>query len=154
MLSIWLWLLKVLYFVCSTCSWFGQPVIALGVPSMCVTTWTCGEWSGQKLSIWCATTLHRRFLLNLNIYNRLFHFCVFFVLQFWFFFILFLLQIWYNYQFLNDFSRGNWWGHAPYKYGAPCSACPASYGGGCRDNLCYKGELQFYFISLISHSYF
>lgn len=37
------------------------------------------------------------------------------------------------------FSRGNWWGHAPYKYGAPCSACPASYAGGCRDNLCYKG---------------
>lgn len=38
------------------------------------------------------------------------------------------------------FCRGNWWGHAPYTYGAPCSACPASYAGGCRDNLCYKGS--------------
>lgn len=38
------------------------------------------------------------------------------------------------------FFRGNWWGHAPYKYGTPCSACPASYAGGCRDNLCYKGQ--------------
>lgn len=37
------------------------------------------------------------------------------------------------------FCRGNWWGHAPYKYGAPCSACPDSYAGACRDNLCYKG---------------
>lgn len=44
-----------------------------------------------------------------------------------------------RYETLPSFSRGNWWGHAPYKYGAPCSACPASYAGGCRDNLCYKG---------------
>lgn len=35
--------------------------------------------------------------------------------------------------------RGNWWGHAPYKHGRPCSACPPSFGGGCRENLCYKG---------------
>lgn len=37
--------------------------------------------------------------------------------------------------------RGNWWGHSPYKHGTPCSACPPSYGGGCKDNLCYKGTL-------------
>lgn len=36
-------------------------------------------------------------------------------------------------------NRGNWWGHSPYKHGTPCSACPPSYGGGCKDNLCYKG---------------
>lgn len=41
---------------------------------------------------------------------------------------------------LCDLNRGNWWGHAPYKHGAPCSACPPSYGGGCKDNLCYKGR--------------
>ena len=39
------------------------------------------------------------------------------------------------------FLRGNWWGHAPYKHGRPCSACPPSFGGGCRENLCYKGML-------------
>uniref|UniRef100_H3CLG7 Cysteine-rich secretory protein LCCL domain containing 1b n=1 Tax=Tetraodon nigroviridis TaxID=99883 RepID=H3CLG7_TETNG len=43
------------------------------------------------------------------------------------------------YLVCNYSPPGNWWGHAPYKYGAPCSACPASYAGGCRDNLCYKG---------------
>eukprot|EP00064_Thunnus_orientalis_P002459 superscaffoldBa00000181_g2466 len=42
------------------------------------------------------------------------------------------------YLVCNYSPPGNWWGHAPYKYGAPCSACPASYAGGCRDNLCYK----------------
>ncbi|XP_042353204.1 cysteine-rich secretory protein LCCL domain-containing 1b [Plectropomus leopardus] len=42
------------------------------------------------------------------------------------------------YLVCNYSPPGNWWGHAPYKYGTPCSACPASYGGGCRDNLCYK----------------
>uniref|UniRef100_A0A8C9ZG20 Cysteine-rich secretory protein LCCL domain containing 1b n=1 Tax=Sander lucioperca TaxID=283035 RepID=A0A8C9ZG20_SANLU len=60
------------------------------------------------------------------------------------------------YLVCNYSPPGNWWGHAPYKYGTPCSACPASYGGGCRDNLCYKGgfgtELCFFllpwFISL------
>ncbi|CAB1350018.1 unnamed protein product [Coregonus sp. 'balchen'] len=40
----------------------------------------------------------------------------------------------------NFLSVGNWWGHAPYKHGTPCSACPPSYGGGCKDNLCYKDE--------------
>uniref|UniRef100_A0A667WPN3 Cysteine-rich secretory protein LCCL domain containing 1b n=1 Tax=Myripristis murdjan TaxID=586833 RepID=A0A667WPN3_9TELE len=43
------------------------------------------------------------------------------------------------YLVCNYSPPGNWWGHAPYKHGAPCSACPASYAGGCRDNLCYKG---------------
>uniref|UniRef100_A0A673AXJ5 Cysteine-rich secretory protein LCCL domain containing 1b n=1 Tax=Sphaeramia orbicularis TaxID=375764 RepID=A0A673AXJ5_9TELE len=42
------------------------------------------------------------------------------------------------YLVCNYSPPGNWWGHAPYKYGAPCSACPSSYAGGCRDNLCYK----------------
>ncbi|KAF3858514.1 hypothetical protein F7725_011715, partial [Dissostichus mawsoni] len=42
------------------------------------------------------------------------------------------------YLVCNYSPPGNWWGHAPYKYGSPCSACPASYAGGCRDNLCYK----------------
>ncbi|XP_023578162.1 cysteine-rich secretory protein LCCL domain-containing 1 [Octodon degus] len=41
--------------------------------------------------------------------------------------------------------RGNWWGHAPYKHGRPCSACPPSFGGGCRENLCYKeGSDRYY----------
>uniref|UniRef100_A0A8C8MDS7 LCCL domain-containing protein n=1 Tax=Oncorhynchus tshawytscha TaxID=74940 RepID=A0A8C8MDS7_ONCTS len=42
------------------------------------------------------------------------------------------------YLVCNYSPPGNWWGHAPYKHGTPCSACPPSYGGGCRDNLCYK----------------
>uniref|UniRef100_A0A8C6W0V3 Cysteine-rich secretory protein LCCL domain containing 1b n=1 Tax=Nothobranchius furzeri TaxID=105023 RepID=A0A8C6W0V3_NOTFU len=42
------------------------------------------------------------------------------------------------YLVCNYSPPGNWWGHAPYKYGSPCSACPASYAGGCRNNLCYK----------------
>ncbi|XP_062843977.1 cysteine-rich secretory protein LCCL domain-containing 1b [Trichomycterus rosablanca] len=44
------------------------------------------------------------------------------------------------YLVCNYSPPGNWWGHAPYKHGRPCSACPASYGGGCRDNLCYKDD--------------
>ncbi|XP_036412149.1 cysteine-rich secretory protein LCCL domain-containing 1b [Colossoma macropomum] len=44
------------------------------------------------------------------------------------------------YLVCNYSPPGNWWGHAPYKHGHPCSACPASYGGGCRDNLCYKDD--------------
>ncbi|KAG7488574.1 hypothetical protein MATL_G00035760 [Megalops atlanticus] len=43
------------------------------------------------------------------------------------------------YLVCNYSPKGNWWGHAPYKHGTPCSACPPSYGGGCRENLCYKG---------------
>lgn len=49
-------------------------------------------------------------------------------------FLLNELYLWY------DLNRGNWWGHSPYKHGTPCSACPPSYGGGCKDNLCYKGS--------------
>uniref|UniRef100_A0A4X2LJA7 LCCL domain-containing protein n=1 Tax=Vombatus ursinus TaxID=29139 RepID=A0A4X2LJA7_VOMUR len=41
-------------------------------------------------------------------------------------------------QFAHIILRGNWWGHAPYKHGRPCSACPPSFGGSCRENLCYK----------------
>uniref|UniRef100_A0A8C7Z060 Cysteine rich secretory protein LCCL domain containing 1 n=1 Tax=Oryzias sinensis TaxID=183150 RepID=A0A8C7Z060_9TELE len=50
-------------------------------------------------------------------------------------------QIWAKAVYLvcNYSPKGNWWGHAPYKHGTPCSACPPSYGGGCRDNLCNKG---------------
>uniref|UniRef100_A0A3B4CYK3 LCCL domain-containing protein n=1 Tax=Pygocentrus nattereri TaxID=42514 RepID=A0A3B4CYK3_PYGNA len=49
-------------------------------------------------------------------------------------------QIWAKAVYLvcNYSPKGNWWGHAPYKHGTPCSACPPSYGGGCRNNLCYK----------------
>ncbi|GCC26362.1 hypothetical protein chiPu_0004778 [Chiloscyllium punctatum] len=51
-------------------------------------------------------------------------------------------QIWEKaiYLVCNYSPKGNWWGHAPYKHGPPCSACPPSYGGGCRDNLCYKAD--------------
>lgn len=41
---------------------------------------------------------------------------------------------------VHCFCRGNWIGEAPYQHGRPCSQCPPSYGGGCRNNLCYKGE--------------
>uniref|UniRef100_A0A8C9SBC0 Cysteine-rich secretory protein LCCL domain containing 1b n=1 Tax=Scleropages formosus TaxID=113540 RepID=A0A8C9SBC0_SCLFO len=44
------------------------------------------------------------------------------------------------YLVCNYSPPGNWWGHAPYQHGQPCSACPPSYGGGCRDNLCFKGN--------------
>uniref|UniRef100_A0A671XHG6 Cysteine rich secretory protein LCCL domain containing 1 n=1 Tax=Sparus aurata TaxID=8175 RepID=A0A671XHG6_SPAAU len=49
-------------------------------------------------------------------------------------------QIWAKAVYLvcNYSPKGNWWGHSPYKHGTPCSACPPSYGGGCKDNLCYK----------------
>ncbi|XP_035284440.1 cysteine-rich secretory protein LCCL domain-containing 1b [Anguilla anguilla] len=44
------------------------------------------------------------------------------------------------YLVCNYSPPGNWWGHAPYKHGSPCSACPPSYGGRCRDNLCYRDD--------------
>ncbi|XP_069477326.1 cysteine-rich secretory protein LCCL domain-containing 1 [Ambystoma mexicanum] len=49
-------------------------------------------------------------------------------------------QIWPKaiYLVCNYSPKGNWWGHAPYKHGRSCSACPPSFGGGCKDNLCYK----------------
>lgn len=43
---------------------------------------------------------------------------------------------------LHVTCRGNWWGSAPYKHGTPCSACPPSYGGRCKNNQCYKGTSQ------------
>ncbi|XP_076868976.1 cysteine-rich secretory protein LCCL domain-containing 1 [Brachyhypopomus gauderio] len=51
-------------------------------------------------------------------------------------------QIWSKAVYLvcNYSPKGNWWGHAPYKHGTPCSACPPSYGGGCKNNLCYKDD--------------
>lgn len=51
-------------------------------------------------------------------------------------------QIWEQgvYLVCNYSPKGNWWGHAPYKHGPPCSACPPSYGGGCRENQCYKDD--------------
>uniref|UniRef100_A0A8C7YZG2 Cysteine rich secretory protein LCCL domain containing 1 n=1 Tax=Oryzias sinensis TaxID=183150 RepID=A0A8C7YZG2_9TELE len=58
-------------------------------------------------------------------------------------------QIWAKAVYLvcNYSPKGNWWGHAPYKHGTPCSACPPSYGGGCRDNLCNKGMQPFVSVS-------
>uniref|UniRef100_A0A672L123 Cysteine rich secretory protein LCCL domain containing 1 n=1 Tax=Sinocyclocheilus grahami TaxID=75366 RepID=A0A672L123_SINGR len=46
-------------------------------------------------------------------------------------------QIWAKAVYLvcNYSPKGNWWGYAPYKHGTPCSACPPSYGGLCRENL-------------------
>ncbi|KAB5533144.1 hypothetical protein PHYPO_G00128420 [Pangasianodon hypophthalmus] len=56
-------------------------------------------------------------------------------------------QIWTKAVYLvcNYSPKGNWWGSAPYKHGTPCSACPPSYGGGCKDNLCYKDDNQYYY---------
>uniref|UniRef100_A0A3P8YBY5 LCCL domain-containing protein n=1 Tax=Esox lucius TaxID=8010 RepID=A0A3P8YBY5_ESOLU len=49
-------------------------------------------------------------------------------------------EIWENAVYLvcNYSPKGNWIGEAPYQHGRPCSQCPPSYGGGCRDNLCFK----------------
>ncbi|KAM4592677.1 cysteine-rich secretory protein LCCL domain-containing 2 isoform 1-T2 [Odontesthes bonariensis] len=49
-------------------------------------------------------------------------------------------DIWENAVYLvcNYSPKGNWIGEAPYQHGRPCSQCPPSYGGGCRNNLCYK----------------
>uniref|UniRef100_A0A8C2BN95 Cysteine-rich secretory protein LCCL domain containing 2 n=1 Tax=Cyprinus carpio TaxID=7962 RepID=A0A8C2BN95_CYPCA len=51
-------------------------------------------------------------------------------------------EVWENaiYLVCNYSPKGNWIGEAPYQTGRPCSQCPPSYGGGCRNNLCYKGE--------------
>nr|XP_032830643.1 cysteine-rich secretory protein LCCL domain-containing 1-like [Petromyzon marinus] len=50
-------------------------------------------------------------------------------------------QVWARAVYLvcNYAPKGNWWGSAPYKVGRPCSECPPSYGGGCRDNMCFWG---------------
>uniref|UniRef100_A0A3B5PPK3 Cysteine rich secretory protein LCCL domain containing 2 n=1 Tax=Xiphophorus maculatus TaxID=8083 RepID=A0A3B5PPK3_XIPMA len=49
-------------------------------------------------------------------------------------------EIWENAVYLvcNYSPKGNWIGEAPYQHGRPCSQCPPSFGGGCRNNLCYK----------------
>ncbi|XP_029001002.1 cysteine-rich secretory protein LCCL domain-containing 2 [Betta splendens] len=49
-------------------------------------------------------------------------------------------DVWENAVYLvcNYSPKGNWIGVAPYQHGRPCSQCPPSYGGGCRNNLCYK----------------
>ncbi|XP_067905243.1 cysteine-rich secretory protein LCCL domain-containing 2-like [Heterodontus francisci] len=49
-------------------------------------------------------------------------------------------EIWENAVYLvcNYSPKGNWIGEAPYKHGRPCSKCPPSYGGGCKNSLCYK----------------
>ncbi|KAM6177034.1 cysteine-rich secretory protein LCCL domain-containing 2 [Erethizon dorsatum] len=49
-------------------------------------------------------------------------------------------EIWENaiYLVCNYSPKGNWIGEAPYRNGRPCSECPPSYGGGCRNNLCYR----------------
>ncbi|XP_030621755.1 cysteine-rich secretory protein LCCL domain-containing 2 [Chanos chanos] len=51
-------------------------------------------------------------------------------------------EIWENAVYLvcNYSPKGNWIGEAPYQHGRPCSQCPPSYGGGCKENLCYKGD--------------
>ncbi|XP_012868439.1 PREDICTED: cysteine-rich secretory protein LCCL domain-containing 2 [Dipodomys ordii] len=49
-------------------------------------------------------------------------------------------DVWKNAVYLvcNYSPKGNWIGEAPYKTGRPCSECPPSFGGGCRNNLCYR----------------
>nr|XP_021526663.1 cysteine-rich secretory protein LCCL domain-containing 2 [Aotus nancymaae] len=51
-------------------------------------------------------------------------------------------DVWENAVYLvcNYAPKGNWIGEAPYKNGRPCSECPPSYGGGCKNNLCYREE--------------
>ncbi|TTR36200.1 Cysteine-rich secretory protein LCCL domain-containing 2 [Bagarius yarrelli] len=53
-------------------------------------------------------------------------------------------ETWENAVYLvcNYSPKGNWIGEAPYQHGRPCSQCPPSYGGVCKDNLCYKGAPQ------------
>ncbi|KAJ8249221.1 hypothetical protein GJAV_G00232480 [Gymnothorax javanicus] len=53
-------------------------------------------------------------------------------------------EIWENSVYLvcNYSPKGNWIGEAPYQYGRPCSRCPPSYGGGCRNNLCFNESPQ------------
>uniref|UniRef100_S4RAK8 SCP domain-containing protein n=1 Tax=Petromyzon marinus TaxID=7757 RepID=S4RAK8_PETMA len=51
-------------------------------------------------------------------------------------------QIWEKAVYLvcNYSPKGNWIGLSPYKSGRACSECPPSYGGSCRNNLCYRGK--------------
>ncbi|XP_004687075.1 PREDICTED: peptidase inhibitor R3HDML [Condylura cristata] len=43
------------------------------------------------------------------------------------------------YLVCNYAIKGNWIGEAPYKMGRPCSACPPSYQGSCKSNMCFSG---------------
>ncbi|KAG8437536.1 hypothetical protein GDO86_008301 [Hymenochirus boettgeri] len=54
-------------------------------------------------------------------------------------------DIWENAVYLvcNYSPKGNWIGEAPYKNGRPCSECPPSYGGNCKNNVCYKGDKHY-----------
>ncbi|XP_016047258.1 cysteine-rich secretory protein LCCL domain-containing 2 isoform X1 [Erinaceus europaeus] len=51
-------------------------------------------------------------------------------------------DVWENAVYLvcNYSPKGNWIGEAPYRTGPPCSECPPSYGGSCKNNLCYREE--------------
>ncbi|EPY76568.1 cysteine-rich secretory protein LCCL domain-containing 2 precursor [Camelus ferus] len=51
-------------------------------------------------------------------------------------------DVWENAVYLvcNYSPKGNWIGEAPYRTGRPCSECPSSYGGSCKNNLCYREE--------------
>ncbi|MBN3306301.1 CRLD2 protein, partial [Amia calva] len=53
-------------------------------------------------------------------------------------------DIWENSVYLvcNYSPKGNWIGEAPYQHGRSCSQCPPSYGGGCKENLCYNADTQ------------
>lgn len=48
-------------------------------------------------------------------------------------------EVWENvvYFVCNYFLKGNWIGEVFYKNGWFCFECLFSYGGGCRNNLCY-----------------
>uniref|UniRef100_A0AAY4E5V8 LCCL domain-containing protein n=1 Tax=Denticeps clupeoides TaxID=299321 RepID=A0AAY4E5V8_9TELE len=68
-------------------------------------------------------------------------------------------EVWVNAVYLvcNYSPKGNWIGEAPYQHGRPCSQCPPSYGGGCKENLCYKVTNNTYikaYISKLKSPYF
>ncbi|XP_037357526.1 peptidase inhibitor R3HDML [Talpa occidentalis] len=44
-----------------------------------------------------------------------------------------------TYLVCNYAIKGNWIGESPYKTGKPCSACPLSYQGSCKSNMCFSG---------------
>lgn len=113
-------------------SLFGQLVVELAVRSMCATTWMCGARFGQKQFILCATTHQSELLIHYSSY--IIKYCTHSLS-----FVLWLLINVVSPSLCFVLCRGNWWGYAPYKHGTPCSACPPSYGGVCRENLCYKG---------------
>ncbi|XP_061403131.1 peptidase inhibitor 15 [Lethenteron reissneri] len=56
------------------------------------------------------------------------------------------MNVWGNtwekalYLVCNYSPKGNWMGQVPYRRGRPCSQCPPSYGGRCKNNLCFAGR--------------